>query len=739
MLMTALMLIGSTASAEDTRLTIRGKALEKGTRRHLEGITVYVLGNEVDSAVTEPDGSFVLETALQGDIYVAATGVGYARSAPCKIRRNPATTSPDILLYLEPVYSMMEVVVQGERNQDKTSRTIITGQELSKVAGSAGDPLRAMQALPGIIVANDTDSAPAIRGSGPDDNAYYVDFLPVGYLFHMGGMESVINADLVEDFNIYSSSFGPEYQDVTGGVLDIKLRKPRTDRLGAKVNIGMLETGALIEGPITPNQSFFLSARRSYIDLFLSKTKDSGVEFTQFPRYYDYQGKYIWNLSGDSSLTLQTSGAQDEMKLNLGNDADIVKHDPILGGNANSKTYYHTQGLVYRTRLTPRLSLTSGFSHMYSVMEQSMTQLGHANATNDLYYFRNHLKFMLGEQHELLAGVEAGLGRIKLDLDTTTAVPTEFNPNPDYTSSSRFVNKDSISTQWCDIALKDRWRLSGWATAVIGAHGSYETYFDKYMLEPRLALELTPAEKTLVTLGWGKYHQFPEGFQVIKGIGNPGLGYIKADHYSLGAEQKLAEGWSAKAEGYYKKFSDLVVPHEPENYINGGSGNAWGAELFIKKNRTQNWSGWLSASYSKSKRRNDVTGEKFPFSYDQPFVLNLVYDWNFLPKWTLGAKWRYQSGAPITPVTGTYTDSTGRLRPTYGPIGSDRLPDYHRLDIRLSRDFLFDRWKMSMYLDIINAYANQNVSGYEYNGDYSSRKKIQQLPFFPAIGIQGEF
>jgi hypothetical protein len=162
-------------------------------------------------------------------------------------------------------------------------------------------------------------------------------------------------------------------------------------------------------------------------------------------------------------------------------------------------------------------------------------------------------------------------------------------------------------------------------------------------------------------------------------------------------------------------------------------------EALVKKNKTTDWSGWLSASYTKTERKNDVTGEAFPFSYDQPLVVNMVYEWNFARNWSFGAKWRYQSGAPITPVTGTFTDSTGRLRPTYGSLGSERLPDYHRLDIRIAREFLFDRWKMSAYLDIINAYAHQNVSGYDYNGDYSSRKKITQLPLMPSFGIKGEF
>ncbi len=736
-----LMTTAVVAHAGDSLLTLHGTVYEKGTRRPLDGVTIFVPGNDALTATTEPDGSFTLEVPSPGECQLAAAAVGFVKSMPLKATVTQGGKNATLVIYLEPVYSMNEVVVQADRNPDRTAKTVITGKELSQVPGTAGDPLRAIQALPGVATAGDNSSAPAIRGSGPENNAYYVDFLPAFYLFHMGGMESVFNADLVEDFNIYSSSFGPEYLDVTGGIIDVRLRKPRTDRIGAKVNISMLESDILVEGPVTGNQSFYLAGRRSYIDLFLPKTGklSDGVEYKQFPRFYDYQGKYIWQISPDSSLTLMAGGAADEMKFDLTSEADAVKHDPILAGSAQMQIGYHSQGMLLSSRIAPSLANRFGVAHMSTDVQQQMTQLGHVKISNDLYYFRDHLTLQAGEHHQLLLGVESAIGAVKLDIDSPKVMRSDFATQPDYTSAARATNNDTISTQSCDVALKDRWQFLDRATLIVGAHGSYESYFEKYRVEPRLGLEVTPVKNTLLTAGWGRYHQFPQGFQVVNGFGNPHLSYENAEHYSAGVEQQLPEAWSAKLEGYYKKLEDLVIPHEPENYINGGSGKAYGAEVLVKKNRTADWSGWVSVAYAKTERHNDVTGEAFPFSYDQPLIVNMVYEWNFARNWTFGAKWRYQTGAPITPVIGTYTDSSGRLRPTYGALGSERLPDYHRLDVRIARDFLFDKWKMSAYLDIINAYANQNVSGYDYNADYSSRKKVTQLPLMPALGIRGEF
>lgn len=731
----------STLWGEEGR-TVRGKVLEKGTRRPLEGVTVFLSRNDSISTISAPEGTFEIPLKESGELYLVAIGAGFLRSKPVKIPPPGEGGTEGVVLYLEPIYSLTEVVVQGERAPDRIAKTVIGGQELASVPGSAGDPLRAIQALPGITTSDDSGAAPAIRGSGPQDNAYYVDFLQAGYLFHMGGMESVINADLVEDFNLYTSSFGPEYTDVTGGVIDVRLRDPRKDRIGGKVNLSLLEADALIEGPVTEKQRFYLAARRSYLDLIASKSgsldKDQGIDYRQYPQFYDYQGKYLWEISPASTLTFQATGAADRMKLVFRADSDLVKHDPILSGDYEMQVSYNSQGLVLASRIAPGLTNKLGVSHLRTSTQQQLTQLGHADVDEDNFILRDHLTVLAGERHELLFGVESGAAQVRLDLDTATAMPSDFNPDLDYTSSQRFTNFDHITMGWTDLAVKDRWKVADTLTLVLGAHGSYESYFDKYRAEPRLGIEYNPTGDTLFTAGWGKYHQFPEGFQVVNGIGNPHLSYVKADHYTIGVEQQFG-GWSAKIEGYYKKLDDLVVPvPQPENFLNLGSGHAYGSELLIKKNRTSDWSGWLSAAYSKTERKNDRTGAEFPFGFDQPFIVNLVYEWHFLPKWSAGAKWRFQSGAPFTPVVGTRLDA-GRIRPNYGPLGSERLPDYHRLDLRIAREYLFDTWKMSTYLDIINAYARENVSGYIYNADFTSRKPAKELPFLPAVGVKAEF
>lgn len=56
-------------------------------------------------------------------------------------------------------------------------------QKLVALPSSFGDPIGAITALPSVIMPSG-GSEPAVRGPSPEDNRYYIDGLPAGYIFH---------------------------------------------------------------------------------------------------------------------------------------------------------------------------------------------------------------------------------------------------------------------------------------------------------------------------------------------------------------------------------------------------------------------------------------------------------------------------------------------------------------------------------------------------------------------------
>ncbi|MEK9766781.1 MAG: hypothetical protein VW274_09915, partial [Thalassolituus sp.] len=156
------------------------------------------------------------------------------------------------------------------------------------------------------------------------DNAYYLDFLPVGYLFHNDG-SSIINDALVKDFKLYPAAFGPEFNGATGAVITADSRSPYFDDQQTIIDLSLLRAGVLIDAPVTDNQAFFLSGRMSLFQYYLENIVDSDdFEFTTVPEFYDYQGAWEYRPDDVSSVRLQVVGARDKAGLDFTDNSDYV-------------------------------------------------------------------------------------------------------------------------------------------------------------------------------------------------------------------------------------------------------------------------------------------------------------------------------------------------------------------------------------------------------------------------------
>ena len=207
-----------------------------------------------------------------------------------------------------------EVLVLKRRESDYS---VITerAQKIVEVPGALGDPLMAAFSLPGVI-AKDEGGAPAVRGSSPSDNRYMIDGAPAGYVFHAFST-SIINENIIQDFQLYSAGFGAAYSNATGGVFDITLRDPKHQSLKTKVDLSILRAGLFVEGEATENSAFYLSARGSLLQYFLDDKakeeveKEDGVRVESAPQDSDYQFKYVYDVDGSNKLTLSANGARD--------------------------------------------------------------------------------------------------------------------------------------------------------------------------------------------------------------------------------------------------------------------------------------------------------------------------------------------------------------------------------------------------------------------------------------------
>lgn len=734
------MALSGTASADNVNLSVNGKVLEKGTRTPIAGALISIREAESMTAITDEGGNFKITFSQPGKYSVTASTFGESQPVTKLLTLEADTPPPSLTFYLLAPAILPEVVVSAERNPNQVGKTVIKGEEIRQIAGSSGDPLKSLQSLPGVAMSNRGGSAPAIRGSGPGENFYYADAIPVGKVFHFGGL-SVFNGDLIENFNLYSAAFAPYYDNVTGGILDIALRNPRSDRLGGKVNISLTGADFLLEGPASENQSFYFAARRSYFDLLIRSIERKGVTL-QIPNYWDYQGKYIWNINADNRLSAHMTGSADSLQANIASDSDLAKTQPDLAGSLSSKDSSATQALAWDSKILFNINNKLAFGRRTGMTDASVGTAGRIYVVTQSSFIREKVVMPITDNHELTLSGNASNNTVGLDIDFKNTSCTQFNTGCDLSSAPRVqLNDTYIATLW-DASAQERWRIAPSFTLIGGLRHSKDNYLNQSYTEPRVGMEWSWSEQTLLTAGWGRHNQQPSGQQIAPNFGNPQLSHIRAEHSVLGISHKPAIDWSWKAEAYYKKFSDLVVGvNDPAiNYVNGASGTAYGTELLLKKEATEKLSGWLALTLSRSERRNDLTGESFRFEYDQPISATLISNYKISQEWSLGSKWAYTSGRPYTPITGTNgTYADGRPIPVYAAINSGTLPDYHRLDLRIDRHLIYDTWKFNAYFELNNIYRRQNIVGYDYGPNYDKKEAIEGLVIPISFGVQGEF
>jgi outer membrane receptor protein involved in Fe transport len=722
-------------SAFAAEWTISGTVFEKGTDKKLQGAEVVVHGPQEEKTDTAANGEFELVLTVAGEYELVASYAGVSIVRVLHIEEGTPVKPQTFFLRLPE--TLREMLVKAPRSPDRVSKSVISGKTLRSIAGSGGDPLAGLQTLPGVVTVNGS-SAPAVRGSGPGDNVYYVDGMVIGKLFHYGSL-SVFNADLIEDFNLHAAAFAPHYGDVTGAVIDVALRKPRTDRLGGKVNVSLMGADFLVEGPSSDDQSFYFAARRSYVDLFIKQIKSQDTTI-QVPKYWDYQGKYLWQLNDRNILSLHLHGASDTVGLSFSPTSNTAIHEPVLVGDLSFQDAGASQAVVLDSLLSDAAFNSLTLQHKTRDANNHIAQAGDLSLAQNSLLLRDQLRLELAEDHELMLGTELSYVNVAVDASLNNTPCTQFDAICDRTTGTRLTMSDNFNTRTWALSVQDRKRLLDRLILVAGARYSKEDYLKRSFTEPRIGLEWEWSNDTLLTAGWGKHNQMPTGQQIVRLFGNPGLDHIKADHRVVGITQKLNADWNWKSEAYYKKFSNLVVSDPALNYINAASGKAYGLEFLLKKEETEKLSGWWVLNLAKSQRRNDVTGEAFRFQYDEPVNTTLVGKYKLDEDWSFGLKWNYHSGAPYNPVIGTsgnYPD--GRFIPKYAGINSGTLPVYHKLDLRVDRHYVMDHWKLNTYFELNNVYQRKNIAGYTYNADYSSRDPVYTFELPISFGVQGEF
>jgi TonB family protein len=751
---------------------LEGRLLIAGAEVALSGVLVTItdISGKQQEVYTDVDGRFVAGGLVPGEYQVGASVTGFqALGANESIVAGEATS---VVYRLSEVSEGIEIVIVGEKLPREVTRRTLERREISKVPGTGGDALRAIQSLPGVARPPGLAGLLIVRGSSPQDTNYFFDGALVPIVYHFGGLSSVVPTELLDRLDFYPGNFSSRFGRVTGGVVDVGLRSPDTscnadygksrplsedskDCFHGLAQADLIDARVLVQGPIAEDWSFALGGRRSWLDAWLGPVlEQAGAGVTTAPVYYDYQGIVEYKPNKRQRLRLQLYGSEDRLKIIVNNPS---AQDPAFSGSLQFSTGFYRGQIVYQHQLSPEVELNTTL----------------AVGKDELGFGFGPLKFTL-ETYPVLLRTEFGVNLFKgaklnagIDLwsapfDVFVRAPRPRDPgepSPGPASAEQILettdNGEIFRPGWyveAELQPNERWLV------VPGLRLDYARDTGGTDFSPRIngryllrgassdadADGIKPL-KTALKGGVGYFFKPPEFQQTNAVFGAPNLQSNRALHASLGIEQGLTEQVELSVEGYWKNLDRQVVPGFNPQYTNVGTGSVIGGELLLKYKPDARFFGWVAYTLSRSLRKNGPNEDEYHFQFDQTHNLIILGSYRLGDGWEVGARFRIVSGNMETPVasypnlSALYNADAGAYAPIEGKPFSRRLPLFHQLDVRLERAWQFASWRMLAYLDVWNAYNNPATEAILNNFNYSQEAPQSGLPILPSIGLRGEF
>ncbi|MEA2064318.1 MAG: TonB-dependent receptor [Gemmatimonadota bacterium] len=316
--------------------------------------------------------------------------------------------------------------------------------------------------------------------------------------------------------------------------------------------------------------------------------------------------------------------------------------------------------------------------------------------------------------------------------------------------------------------FQDLWKLSSALEVTAGVRGMYYDQTSSYYLEPRASFVFSLSEKHKLKGAWGHYHQYVNRItneNVLEGsrdfwiLADKDLEPGFAEHWILGWTYENGD-YLFDMEGYYKDLESVVEYSRRASYSRDilamnnmaatfrgtgffqGTGYATGLDILAQK-KVGRLTGWIGYSLGKVEYEfpdlND--GKSYPASHDRTHEVSIVSKLS-IKNWDLSATWVYASGKAYTvPESQYYLDFKDGVRKSYIHISeknSYRLPDYHRLDLSISRNFETESAKYVFGLSVFNLYDNTNIWYRQFNLNTVpvAVTDVNMLGFTPTVFFQ---
>ena len=761
--------------------TIRGTIVDSESDYPLPGAAILLLTDSSTTTfatVTDINGYFTLENIPLGRQSFMCQYIGYKDQT---INNYLVVMGKEGYLDIkleQDVTSLSEVVIssrkRGEVNNTlvSVSANTLEQDEIIRFSGSLGDVSRMAQNFAGVSGASDDRNDIIVRGNSPSSVLWRLEGLDIPSPNHYaslgatGGPISMLNANNLKSSDFLSGAFPAEYANVTGAVLDLKLRNGNSNKYEFLGQIGFNGVEFGTEGPINgigENASFLINYRYSTLQVFDILGLDLGTGGA-IPQYQDINFKVnvptkkagtfsFWGLGGLSDISFQ---AAEEEGDNLFTDDETnvtsESNTGILGFNHKYFFNYKTSSMISLAfSATESINTTEEIiqpnsSTFESTFNGKMTQIKSTiNWT---------LNSKINKKHRIKYG--ANYDHFNLNVKDSLLVDIDFwfNVN-DFDGNASLLRAFG---QW-QYKLNQKLKLN------TGLNVLYLSRNKSSALEPRFGLTYDVNERNIFALGYGRHNQMqplpiyfssqPEATDQ-ENIQNSKLDFLKSDHFVVSYTHLFKSNIRLKLETYYQNlFSAAVDPKEgyfsvlnagadfgfPNNVglTNNGKGRNYGLELTLQKSLSKGFYFLLTGSLFESKYTGSDLVERNTYynsNYVTNFLIGKEINLNNKFLFTIDAKMNYSGGRRYTPIDLPASIMTNeQVLDNTNYFGQQYKP-YIRPDLKLGLKSNGEKITQTWSIDLQNFIFRDNVFIQSYDKSSQTIRTLNQRGFFPDLRYQ---
>ncbi len=748
---------------------VRGFVYDKDTEEPIHFANA-VLKDTLYGAVANQDGLFIINNVEPGSYILKITFLGYTPFETDIVVSANKITNQKIYLQQSPEL-LKDAEVNAERQERDTkvltSVISISPKEIQQFSvGGDADVIKAIQILPGVITTGDQGGQLYIRGGAPIQNLILLDGMVIYNPVHSIGFFSVFDADIIRTADVYTGGFNAEYGGRNGSVMDIRTRDGNRKKFSGKLSTSTYMSKLLLQTPLgTRNKNGFapISLLISAKTLYLDQTSEIFYPYVET----EYDGLPFTFNDIYAKLTIQADNGSRVGFFSFLFD-DLVQ----FGGN--NSISWDTRGLAMNfTAVLPTSATLISGNLAYSDYNIVSITANSNNGDSRISSFNGGLDFtyFLRENDELKYGVEV-IG-YRTEYVFTNDLEISRNQTENTTELGAYIKYKYTGNR---ILIDPSFRLHYYSSQ---SELSFEPRFGiKYSLTDYLRLKTsgglfsqnlvaTNSDRDVINLFYGFLsgpNNIPETFKGEKVTSR----LQKAQHVVVGAEFEATKEIHVNVEGYIKNFSQLTNVNRNQLYEEGTNldepeilrstyiierGLAQGMDI-LATYTSKELHIWLAYSISKVVR-DDGIRSYFPY-FDRRHNLNLVVNYSFGKdrSWGINLRYNFGTGFPFTPIQSffnelpfitaggeidiayDYIKENGKLGTLYGDLNSERLPNYHRVDVSIVKTYkISHRQKLELSVGSTNVLSYQNIFYY----DQIDKKRVDQLPIMPTVSLSYKF